>query len=243
MRILRNRSIINNDNEIQWSRRRQNTGNFYNVKNKIRTILNKLSGNEIVNMLKDLLNKEELHSLASKYVNVLSEYSTHINENIKMKEKHNFIRPLRNNGFRLNEIKEMGFNCGDVLWQTCLNRNARNKGGRPMLDIAIRNSIEEFLESKTSIAANYMIDKKVGMPLRVQAPIRKIRNRRNKRFAYKTIPVNVRNLDITKKYANLQYNNQTEGKKLSYSTFIKYIDSKYKKIRRYTDLCIKYYFK
>jgi len=45
-----------------------------------------------------------------------------------LKNRHNLVRPLREAGFTLKEVREHGISVSSRLWKTCLNDRPRNLG-------------------------------------------------------------------------------------------------------------------
>ncbi len=88
----------------RWSTRR-NASSFLQLKLKIRNILNLLSGNDIINMLKSVLNREELYEISKIFVDSLKRIAENVNSKIKFKQKHKFIRPLRLAGLKKKKFK------------------------------------------------------------------------------------------------------------------------------------------
>lgn len=48
--------------------------------------------------------------------------------NINLKERHNFIRPLKKSELAYSEIRKIGFPVSKSLWETCDDLTERNKG-------------------------------------------------------------------------------------------------------------------
>ena len=75
-----------------WSQRNKTSSKFKILIFKIKRFLNLLSGNDLINMIKDILSEEELSILSHKYVNALNGLATYVNKRVKTKQKHHFIR-------------------------------------------------------------------------------------------------------------------------------------------------------
>lgn len=227
----------------RWSNRKYSTG-LVNLKKKIRNILSLLSGNEIVNMIIDVLTKNELRDISHRFVDSLKGIAKTFNNNVKSKQKHRFIRPLRLAGLSRNEVKELGFKCGIKLWRDCYNTNERLVGGRPCLQETIHDEIEKHLEILSSFGANRIISKRViGPYLPIAGKFNGTKKPKQKRFIVKNI-IPVKYLNSTNKEITKTFNEKNEeklGKKLSYSTIYKNIHKKYKRAKRLTDLC-KFFF-
>jgi hypothetical protein len=78
--------ISNNNSTIKtWSERFQNNGLSY-LASQIREILLFLSGDDLINLIKSILNKEEIDQLSEKYVNALEFLAIEINKQKKKKK-------------------------------------------------------------------------------------------------------------------------------------------------------------
>ncbi len=80
------------------------------------------------------------------------------------KQKHYYIRPLRQANLTLANIKDLGFNCGKDLWENCLDDRERLLGGRPIIDDKIQTDIENHMHSITNVAANRTIQQRIIGP-------------------------------------------------------------------------------
>jgi len=72
--------------------------------------------------------------ISQKYISALNGLANTVNKRVKTKQKHDFIRPLRQADLTLSNIKDLGFNCGKELWKNCHDERPRLQGGRPVLD-------------------------------------------------------------------------------------------------------------
>lgn len=57
-----------------------------------------------------------------------------------LKERHNFVRPLRKAGLTHKEVLNLGFGVSDNLWKSCLNEEERNLGGGCSIDTDLKSS-------------------------------------------------------------------------------------------------------
>lgn len=78
-------------------------------------------------MLKDVLTDQEKIILNPKIKNALINFVPIIND-MKPKEKHQFIIPLKNSGFSLKESHSFGFKITKYMWNNCNNLEKREKG-------------------------------------------------------------------------------------------------------------------
>lgn len=180
------------------------------IKLKIRRLLKLISRDQLVNMLKIVLNKSEKSDIQHKYLNSLSLMSIYSNK-LPPKERHNIIRPLKQSGLSLKDVKALGFTCSNDLWKSCLEENKRNKGGRRPVSQDILNHINDSLEAYSVAASNRTI----------KSPITK-----------EVIPVRYRSDTLV-----YIYNNSHVSNEISYSTFSKHVAHQFKKPHRLTDLC------
>lgn len=149
------KNILNNiDNysiERPWSQRATNGFKCMMAK-KVRRLLEKVSGNEVVELLKDVLKQDEIKVLAKKYYDALSNLSKPINE-VKPKNKHVFIHQLKMADLRLSEILEMNYKCSRSLWASCKSTHERLVGGRPRISDEIVSEIKEILDKNSSMSS------------------------------------------------------------------------------------------
>jgi hypothetical protein len=245
MQILR---VLNNQYNPgkNWSQRNKTSSKFKILIRKIKNFLNLMSGFDLLNMIKDLLTEEELLIISQKYVAALSGLANTVNKRVTMKEKHDFIRPLRLADLTLSNIKDLGFNCGKELWKNCLDERPRLPGGRPVLDENIQTEIENHMETITSFAANRTIKERViGPYLPIHGRYHGIKKPKIKRLMEKSL-ITVRNRYSTLREAKTQFDEKYQleyGRKIPYQTFLKYIHKKYKRPKRISDLCMLFLFK
>jgi hypothetical protein len=191
-------------------------------------------------MIRDILSEEELSVLSQKYVHALNGLANTVNNKVTTKQKHHFIRPLRQASFTLANIKELGFNCGKDLWKKCLDDRERLPGSRPIIDDNIQTDIENHMNSITNVAANGTIQQRIiGPYLPLHGEYNGIKKPKIKRLIEKNlIPVRYRNCTLRETKNLFDNKHQQEyGRKLPYQTLIKYIHKKYKRPKRLTDLC------
>jgi hypothetical protein len=106
-------------------REKQRLGCSHRLKVKVRKVLVDLAGNELVDMLLDILNHEELHRLQEQSFGAFRRLSHVVNDSkvVKPVHRHHFIRPLRLAGFSLGQVKDFGFNVGDLLKSIEIHRS------------------------------------------------------------------------------------------------------------------------
>ena len=137
----------------KWSNRSKTSGHFDRLKKKIESFLLQLSGNDLSAMIEDVLKNRDLNC---KYKESLKKMSGALNNHsiIKPKLKHHIMRPLREAGLSLSQIKKLGFKCSDCLWAGCLNRTERKLGGAKPLENDLVTEINKHMESLSESAAN-----------------------------------------------------------------------------------------
>lgn len=154
-------------------------------------------------MLKDILSDKEKYLICTRHYEALKYFGDIFNGK-KTKSKHKYIYPLKKAGFTRIEAINLGFNAKKTVWNGCLNRSVRNKGGRPRLENSIIKQINDHLQENSSIAANrYLKLSKANVMYRQST----------KREAFRTFQA---------KYEL----------KISLNTFKKYFEKKYKKPHR-----------
>ena len=137
--------------EKPWSQRRINNHRVELI-NNIRKILTIFAGNELTNLLRDLIMPDDMKFVATKYYNGLQRLSRPINF-IKTKNKHYFFRELKLAKFTRRELLEMNYKIGKELWSSCKRTHQRLIGGRPSITeetVELVNSTMEKLSSYSS---------------------------------------------------------------------------------------------
>lgn len=137
--------------ERPWSKRPLN-GYRNTVIRKVRHLLEIISGNEVLELLKDVIKQEEIKIVAKKYYDALSNLSKPINE-VKPKNKHVFFHQFKNADMGLPEIWEMGYRCSKSLWASCKSTHERLAGGRPRISEEIVSEIKEILDKNSSMSS------------------------------------------------------------------------------------------
>ncbi|CAF0936728.1 unnamed protein product [Brachionus calyciflorus] len=143
-------------NAIQWGHRKKKGDGYYKNKAKIRKILDLISGNDTVNMLKNILKPSEKEKMKQEIVDSLSNFGKIFKET-KPKARYQYINSLKNARLTLRKAKEYGFKTTSFLWKNSLKCSSPNKGGRKKLSKEIINSIREYLENNSEIASNRTI--------------------------------------------------------------------------------------
>ena len=236
------RNLRNNfRNSIEWGTRLKGSGFFKNLRRRLRSFLDKLSGGDMIVMLHDILTKQELSSVYSKHVRALTKLGRVVSNKqiVKPRDKHYFIRAIRESGIGLTECKELGFVCSKNLWIGSRNVQPRSLGGRPNMPSEWVKQIKEHMEKNSNVASNRSV-------------IKRHYNVRNPFFYYKKKKIgeeleSVRYRETTlneafrtfKESAHQLANRREREQRLNtkFSTFCKYLEPSFKKPYRYTDLC------
>ncbi len=87
-----------------------------------------LKGDNLIELLKEILTEDEINMIAIKHVKALQYYASQY-DLIKSKSKHKFLFPIRKAGFSMKSAEKLGFKSSKHLWKTCLNQKKRNNGG------------------------------------------------------------------------------------------------------------------
>ncbi len=125
----------------------------------------------------------------------------------KQKQKHKFISPIRKAGFSIKEASFLNFKVSQYLWKNCLVLNKRKLGGRPKLDAFLISKINSHISANSSIAANRYLKRQ-------------------------STSVMYRNSTIIESHRTFAFR-----KVVPFSSFYKYIEKKFKKPHRLSDLC------
>ena len=223
------------ENVTLWKERNKKSGNFNKLIKRIRNFMVQISGNDLISMLLDILNKGDKEILFQKFIKALKGISVFANKS-NQKNQHHFIRPLRKAGMSLNDIRKIGFNCSKNLWRSCLNERDRHLGGAKLVPYNLIIELHEHMKSISEISAyrpyvarqyNRRIPTIVYKKRTISKTIKYVRHRqttfRDAFMQYKTINF------------NKAYN--PENKKMKFNSFYKYARYHYRKPFRPTDLC------
>ena len=145
--------------------------------------------------------------LISKYELALKQFAKMFN-NEKLKYKYKLLTPIRKAGLTKKQAEKLDFKISKRMWQSCLNENVRNQGGRPKLDKSLIQRVNEHLDENSTTAANRFLKKQKSC-------------------------AKYRSLTLRRCYESFHLK-----KSLSYSSFYKHIQKKYVKPHRFSDLCV-----
>ena len=219
---------------IPWSRRKKN-GNYFKLIGRIREFLSLLAGGEMLFMLRDLVIKDEIKIIAKEYHTALANLSEPINQ-VKLKNKHLFFRPLKNAQITMTELKEMKYKIGNTLWSSCKRNYPRKLGGRPKINEATQNAIKTIIE-ETSMPSSFRIIKVVKRP-NSQNLSKFEPKKKQAKLEKNDKTVQTRTLSLTNskqnfdKFVTIQQNLiENDIEKISFKTFYKYVQNEqiYKK--------------
>ena len=209
---------------VPWTERPVD-GNRHTLVGKIRSILSLLSGNSIISMLNDLITKDERKIIAGKYHDALRNMSRPVNI-VKSKNKHYFIYQLKLAGLTLNEVKNLGFLCGEKLWSSCKNTRERFHGGRPRMTTEMNTRIQNFMDEKSTISSfkSVYVRKRLNKPKTSKFEERTLRKTQTEKLETEVRLQNVRCRTTSLRKANDLFNEkmiELQGSRISYSAFRK----------------------
>jgi hypothetical protein len=100
----------------QWS---EYTGNYkIYQKDKIRKILSIISGNDMINMLKYILNEDEKDQISENLIKSIKNLSFIYGAKRPIK-KYMIAKSLRDANLTINKSKLLGYNISKKLWNKC----------------------------------------------------------------------------------------------------------------------------
>lgn len=217
-----------------WNQRNKKTKNFKKTKDKVLNFIKCVSGDDIMGMLVDVLDEKLLHQIQSKFKNALKLISDSVNNKIKSKNKHNFIRPLRKAKLTQSEAHELGFKFSPDLWLSCLSDHDRHIGGNPALSIKRPEEvfkIKNHMESLANPASHRSVDVKTFETRPAWASVKK-----RKIISKEPRPVMYRETTMLEAFKQFIEKNESD-KSVSLPTFVKYTDARFKRPRKKTDVC------
>ncbi|RNA26241.1 hypothetical protein BpHYR1_013587 [Brachionus plicatilis] len=191
----------------KWSTRFRSTGSE-----------NTSCGGDVLEMLKDVLNKKEKEKLVNnRHKHALKNLATFYRQ-FDRKKRHLLIRPLRKSMLNFSEIRRLKFPVSRKLRENCLDESERKKGGGNPISKDLLNSIDNFLREHSNVASN-----------------RLFLNRNHLDVNYGEVQ-NARYLEdgISELYKKFYFSNE-----VGRSTFYKYVkrNGEFKKAFRLTDIC------
>ena len=212
----------------KWSNRALN-GERQKLCQKIRSVLDLLSGSDISRMLYDILSKNERRDVAGKYYQGMKNLSEPINK-IKAKNKHYFILPLKMADFTLKDLEDLGIKCGEKLWSTCKSPRERLHGGRQKLSSEKVLLINEVMESCSNVSSfkSVTVRKRLHEPITSKFEVRQkqIKLDEKNRTELQLENVRCRTITITEAKAILDQRRAIDGDGNTFSmdTFRRYVN-------------------
>ena len=202
---------------------------------KIVQILNFISGNDLKNLLRDISRYDSKKNLKifkrTRESIVLKKLTPLINNRIKPKNKHFFLKAFKTSKFSEKEVKRLGFKFSNFLWRSCSNSTDRKNGGRRQIPEYLKHMINDYLlrhseisASRTTTLINY--SQKLFKPNGVIEKRKSNRTFKNSRY-----------LDNNLAELHKGFNEENELL-LSKSTFMRHRNKIFKRARRNTDLCM-----
>ena len=160
---------------------------------------------------------EQIPLFISKEKKVLKSYAKIIN-NLRHKNRRNFIKPLRESKFRLKEVKKLGFICSNNLWLSCISIGPSKKQGRKESAEESKKLVNFFLKGMSSPSSSITV---------------------------KTKEIDGNKIDSAVRYSKASfaelywdYCNLNKESKMCFSSFKKYASNVFKKSFRWTDVNI-----
>lgn len=191
-----------------WFTKRRLYPNSIKIIAKIRKFLKTISGNNLLLLVNDILTTKQKKLYFGKYESSLRHFASLYNTT-PQKKRHRVLKPMKLAKFTVPECKALGFKVTHYMWKNSAKSKERNKGGRKNIEKDLEKEINLFMES-ISRSSSYRFLKKQNTN------------------AY------IREKSFTEAY-NLF--NQSHGETISFSTFYKYVDEKFKKPHNMADLC------
>ena len=107
-------------------------------------------------MMSELLNRQEYRSFLkrTRERKALKSIIKHLNKRTKPKNKHFYLKSLRDSCFSFSECKKLGFKFSRRLWKSCLNQRDRLSGGRPRIAQYLVDGINQVLEENSEISSS-----------------------------------------------------------------------------------------
>lgn len=148
--------ILNIDfsKNLKWSNRRKRGGGFYLKKKQIRKILDLISGEDLINMLKDVLTEEEKYFLSGKIGESFKKMNEIYNSKGNKKIKRDFLLKFKLAKLSIRKARKFGFKISSSIWK---EKSKFKKLGRPNLSKDMVQDIKEHLEALSEVASNRMI--------------------------------------------------------------------------------------
>ena len=138
---------------IRWSDRRKRGGGFYKKIKKIRAVLESISGKDTVNMLKDVLTKDEKLKFCQTELNCLKNLKEFYLKS-KPSKKRELISKLKKAKLSIRKARMYGFKVSSDMWSKSLKKN---KFPPNKLSLDLINDLNDHLENQSEIASNRTI--------------------------------------------------------------------------------------
>jgi hypothetical protein len=231
--------IINTTPPLKkWSERTLNE-NRMKVIHKIVKILKWAAGGELKRLIFSLMRvKKYRFSKLTRESRALNKIIPHINERVRQKHKHCFLLAFRQSNFSSEEVQYLGLKFSSLLWNSCLNTQERNVGGRKGFHEYLVPKIDTFLELNSEIAANRTSLKVIKPPIKRKknGVVIKQKNQR--------ITENARYLNSSVSQLQKKFNeeiadefDETNNQYPSIDSFYKLKNNLYKLPKRKSDMC------
>ena len=138
----------------KWSERRLKNNKVAFI-HKIGKFLKWAAGVELRKMMFFLLRvKKYKFSKLTRESRALNKIIPCINERVRRKHKHGFVKAFKDSNFSEDEVRFLGLNFSQFLWYSCVDSSERDVGGRKGYQGLLKPLINNFLELNSEIAAN-----------------------------------------------------------------------------------------
>jgi hypothetical protein len=238
--------VNNNQPPRRWRYRLSDTQKLAHLK-KVIKIIRWASGNDLGRMLIDLFKYKSIYfATFTRESKALKKILRKLNNRIKPKNKHYFLRSLRLSGFSREECIELGFKHSTHLWESCYDRQKRLLGGRPKMSQRLKDYLEIFLRENSQPSSYRVATKITKRPFEIKKnEVRSrpfpssIRRKENCRFFNNTISELQKNFPGNRYRIRRYRNRNIRTLYPSKVFFFKYIASlkTFKRARNRTDLC------
>jgi hypothetical protein len=199
----------------RWSTLKNRTNKSLR-KNAIINMLEVISGGDLNGLLDDISGYRKYYK-ALENIGFLFDQNK-IEKNFSPYVKRKIIRMLRLGGLIRSEAKQLGFKCSKYLWKKCLTMSKPKKRGRKNIPNDLQLAIQDHMETLSKINVNRLIKTSIVNEENIKQKI--------------DVPVKLRSETLQECYKSFPFNES-----LGFITFYKYIDKKFKKYSKFSDLC------
>jgi hypothetical protein len=197
-----------NRNFEPWNKRKKSDPSIFRTIRLLRKLLQIVSGNNRSSLFEDILTDKCKNTLFGKYKVALRNYASLFNSTTQ-KRRHWLLKPMKKAKISVSECKLLGFKATYYMYNHCDDSKERDKGGRNSINSVLKRNIELHMETISFVS-----------------PYRWLKKQNSNVF--------VRQTTITEAYDLFK---EKFGNSLSFTTFYKNVNEKFKKPYNLTDLC------